>query len=73
MGNTHASFFSFLDGLFSIFLLFTVIKEHWKMLEATACVCQINRKPVKKRMELWGMFFTDIREEGHHLPYWSCS
>lgn len=75
MGNTscmHLSFPTF-DGLLFIFLLFSLSREHWRMLGATACVCQIIRKPIKERMKLWGMFLTDIREEGQHLPYWSSS
>lgn len=43
------------------------------MLEASVHVCQVIRKPIREGMKLWVMFFTDIREGGHGLPYTSSS
>lgn len=43
------------------------------MPEATVHVFQVIKKPIREGMKLWVMFFTDIREGGHGLPYSSSS
>lgn len=61
------------DGQVFIFLFFSLSGEKWKMPEATVHVFQVIKKPIREGMKLWVMFFTDIREGGHGLPYSSSS